>query len=66
MEASCCYANSYLLAESLLRAECYDVEYEALYLDKFSCVITDGGGLILSVPPGQKLFVIQVTFNSTT
>lgn len=28
--------------------------------------MTEGGGLTLSVPPGQKLLVIQVTFSSTT
>lgn len=28
--------------------------------------MTEGGGLTLSVPPGQKLLVIHVTFSSTT
>ena len=28
--------------------------------------MTEGGGLTLSVPPGQKLLVIQVTFISST
>lgn len=36
------------------------------YLDSFSWLIIEGGGLTLSVPPGQKLLVIQVTFSSTT
>lgn len=36
------------------------------HLDRFSWLIMDGGGLTLSVPPGQKLLVIQVTFSSTT
>lgn len=28
--------------------------------------MVEGGGLTLSVPPGQKLLVIHVTFSSTT
>lgn len=38
----------------------------AAHLPRFSWVMTEGGGLTLSVPPGQKLLVIQVTFSSTT
>lgn len=36
------------------------------HLPRFSWVMTEGGGLALSVPPGQKLLVIHVTFSSTT
>lgn len=38
----------------------------AAHLPRFSWVMTEGGGLTLSVPPGQKLLVIHVTFSSTT
>jgi len=40
--------------------------FNCSHLDRFSWLMIDGGGLTLSVPPGQKLLVIQVTFSSTT
>lgn len=40
--------------------------FKGSHLDSLSWLIIEGGGLTLSVPPGQKLLVIQVTFSSTT
>lgn len=60
--AALCLISCRHVTPSLCRKEVFNCPH----LHRFSWLITEGGGLTLSVPPGQKLLVIQVTFSSTT